>query len=193
MKYSKINTDEAKERIANAFIDLLESNSYSKISIKMICETTPISRNAFYYHFSGKEELVKWIVIKQFMKYCLPYFKFKENDIGTKMFFTYIYEQKDFYNAIYRVDNGELLRKSLLEAYKIGMSPENIKEYTNIVRRNKIRIDERICAAYINSAIAGVVLFWIEDGMKMSIDYVARDMTLLLTKSMEDIKDYHLY
>lgn len=185
--------NETKDRIAEAFIELLKTQPYNKISIKEICAATPTSRNAFYYHFDSKESLVEWIVIQHFLKYSLPYFKFKENDIGSKMFFKYIYDKKDFYNAIYQVNNGELLRKCLIEAYKIGMSRENIKEYARIVIKDKKRLDERIVAAYINSAVVGVIIFWISDGMKIPIKSIAGEMSLLLTKSMEDIRDYHMY
>ena len=185
--------NETKNKIAEAFIELLKTRPYNKISIKDICLTTPTSRNAFYYHFDSKEALVEWIVIQHFLKYSLPYFKFKEDDIGAKMFFKYIYEKQDFYNSIYQVNNGELLRKCLIEAYRIGMSKENIKEYARMVIKDKKRVDERIVAAYINSAIVGVIIFWISDGMRIPIKTLARDMSLLFTKSMEDIRDYHMY
>lgn len=193
MEYSKLNTDEVKEKIAESFVQLLKNTPYVKLTVKKICEATPISRNGFYYHFEGKEDVVKWIVIQHFLKYALPYFKFRKDYIGARAFFYYIYEKKDFYYAIFKVSNGELLRKSLIEAYRIGMSPNYITEYSRVVTKDKFRIDERTCAAYINSAIVGVILFWIEDGMKIPIKIIARDMDLLLTKSMEDIRDYHLY
>lgn len=193
MKYSKLNMDEVKERIANTFVQLLETISYSKITVKLICEATPISRNGFYYHFEGKEDLVKWIVIQHFLKYSLPYFKFREDHIGAKSFFSYIYERKEFYNAIYKADNGELLRKCLIEAYRIGMEPNYVVEYSRVVKKDSFRVNTRICAAYVNSAIVGVILYWIEDGMRIPIKELAKNMDLLLTKSMEDIRDYHLY
>lgn len=193
MKYSKLNTDEVKEKIADTFVQLVETTSYSKITIKHICEATPISRNGFYYHFDGKEDVVRWIVIQHFLKHSLPYFKFREDNIGAKTFFSYIYERKEFYYAIYRADNGELLRKSLMEAYRIGMMPDYVTEYSHAVKKDSFRVDTRICAAYVNSAIVGVIMFWIEDGMKIPIKEIAKNMDLLLTKSMEDVRDYHLY
>lgn len=184
--------NDAQEKIAGAYIELLKKNPYSKISIKNICEATPTSRNAFYYYFESKEALVKWIVIQHFMKYSFPYFKILDNNISTKSFFNYIYEYKEFYMGIYNADQGELLRKCLIAAYKVALEPENVKKYSKTVVKDKNKIDERICNCYSNAGTAEVIVFWIADGMRIPIEKIARDLSLMLTKSMEDVRDYYL-
>lgn len=185
-------TNDTKGKIADTFIELLKSKPYSKISIKDICEATPTSRYAFYYYFENKEALVQWIVIEQFIKYSVPYFAIFAENTATKSFFNYIYKRSEFYKAIYRYDQGMLLKKCLMEAYKSALEPELRKEFGKDVIKDKYRIDPRIYHSYANAGIAEVVVFWIGDGMKIPIEKVAKDLALMLNRSLEDVRDYYL-
>ena len=192
-KLGGIAMNETQDRIAQTFVELLKTRPYSKISIKNICESTPTSRNAFYYYFESKEALVKWIAIQHFLKYCFPFIKIRENNLSTKAFFNYILDYKSFYSAIYQYDGGELLRKCLMAAYNVSLDPEHVKEYAKNVVKDKNRIDSRVCLRYSNAGTAEVILFWISDGMRIPVEIIARDLMLMLTKSLEDVRDYYLY
>lgn len=105
------------QSIADALMRLLETKPYARVTIHNICEATPISRNAFYYHFDGKEAVVRWIAQQHYLKYCLPYFKIREGNISSKSFFQYVIDHRAFYTSIYQADNGLLLRRCLGEMY----------------------------------------------------------------------------
>lgn len=182
-----------KKKIADSFMKLLETKPYSKISINNICEATPVSRNSFYYHFEGKESVVKWIIVQHYLKYCLPYFKIREGNVSTKSFFQYILEYKNFYNAVFHIDQGQLLQKSLWEAYNVGLDRENVVEYAKPVVNCKEKVDFQVCLCYCNAGTAAVVTAWVENGMKMSVEKIAHDLSMMMTKSLEEIRDYHLY
>lgn len=47
----------AKERLENAFWELLEDREYHKITVTDIVREANVNRNSFYYHFSGLSEL----------------------------------------------------------------------------------------------------------------------------------------
>ena len=47
----------AKERLENAFWELLSEREYNKITVTDIVRTADVNRNSFYYHFSGLPEL----------------------------------------------------------------------------------------------------------------------------------------
>lgn len=185
--------EETKEKIAAALIRLLESKSYNKISIKDICDETHISRNAFYYHFNSKETLIQWIISQQFLKYSFPFFKIKADNVAAKSFFNYILERKNFYDRIYHIRNGQFLFDCLSHAYSIALEEEYVKEYANVKKKDRERIDPRICMRYSNAGTAAVVVFWIGDGMRIPVERIAKDLCLMLTKSLEDVRDLHLY
>ena len=47
----------AKDRLENAFWELLAEREYNKITVTDIVRTADVNRNSFYYHFSGLPEL----------------------------------------------------------------------------------------------------------------------------------------
>ncbi len=53
-----------RKRLQNALLKLLEENNLQDISIKDLCNTAQISRNAFYQNFGYKENLFNYIAAK---------------------------------------------------------------------------------------------------------------------------------
>ncbi len=52
---------ETKEIIANGFLTLINGKNPDKITVKDICKQSNVSRETFYYHFTDKYDLFKWI------------------------------------------------------------------------------------------------------------------------------------
>ena len=50
----------AKERLENAFWELLAERNYHKITVTDIAEDCGINRMTFYYHFRDIYDLVEW-------------------------------------------------------------------------------------------------------------------------------------
>lgn len=85
-----------KDQIAKALADLMKSKSYKSISIQMICKEASISRNTFYYHFKGKQELLEWICVRNYQKYCFPFHRFEESVLSSITIFDYIRKEPGF-------------------------------------------------------------------------------------------------
>lgn len=182
-----------KEIIADAMIHLVETVEYKKISIQRICETAHISRNAFYYHFENKEAVIQWIVDQQFVKYSLPFFKIHADNTSTKSFFGYILERKTFYRNVFLIDDGHLLFDCFRHAYAIALEEKHIKEYGYTKKKERQRINPEVCKCYANAGTAAVTVQWIREDMTTPVDQIAEDLRLMLTKSLEDVRDLHMY
>ena len=50
---------EARERILDAFWELLEDNECDKITVSMVCEKACCYRRTFYYHYDNMDDLVE--------------------------------------------------------------------------------------------------------------------------------------
>lgn len=61
--------DLTKHAIANAFIELLQSQPIEKITVKTIAETCGINRQTFYYHFADIYELMEWALDSELKKF----------------------------------------------------------------------------------------------------------------------------
>ena len=54
----------AKERLENAFWELLSEREYRKITVTDIVRTADVNRNSFYYHFTGLPELADSAILQ---------------------------------------------------------------------------------------------------------------------------------
>ena len=50
-----------KQALANSLKELMNTQGFSKISVKDIVEKCGMNRKSFYYHFKDKYDLVNWI------------------------------------------------------------------------------------------------------------------------------------
>lgn len=57
-----------KRALANAMKELIEGQSFQKISVGDICERCQMNRKSFYYHFRDKYDLVNWIFDTEFIE-----------------------------------------------------------------------------------------------------------------------------
>ena len=47
----------AREKLIDAFWDLLEAEPYTQMSVREVCRESGLNKNTFYYHFSDLDEL----------------------------------------------------------------------------------------------------------------------------------------
>lgn len=62
MNFTDLRIIKTRERLQNALLELLGSKELKAITVKEICEKAGISRNAFYQHYSYKEDLYDQMV-----------------------------------------------------------------------------------------------------------------------------------
>ena len=55
------NSEQTKRALAEGLKTALRSQEFDQITVADITECSEVSRNTFYYHFRGKQELVDWI------------------------------------------------------------------------------------------------------------------------------------
>lgn len=179
-----------KEKIAKTMMELMKVHHYSDITIQMICDATPVSRNSFYYHFKSKQDLLEWICIWNYQTYCLP----DHYDEGeTKTLLQYIYRFQDFYREIYNTDGGILLQHCLKEAHISGTSKEKVKEYTTLQQGPWRKINKNVYLNYATSGIAAVLTYWVATDFSIPIDDIAKDLAIMLTKPLTEVRDRYVY
>jgi AcrR family transcriptional regulator len=182
-----------QEHIADSFISLLRTHSYSGITIQMICDNTPASRNTFYYYFENKEKLVEWICFRDYMKYCFPYFQIKVDNIRTKSMFSCILKNKTFYTALSATDGGHLLRDCLIKVYSSGLSEEKVNEYARPTQNSQPKVGFEFFSRYLSAGTVAIIMSWIESGMTISVDDLVRDIALIFSKSPDEIITNYLF
>lgn len=187
-KYEK-ETD-IEKKIADTLHELICYKNYSKIKVEDIVESIPISRRTFYNYFHDKDEVIQYIITKQFMENAFPVCKAGFGKKGLIAFFRYIFEDKEFYLSIARYDNGHLLQDALIHTY--GQAVNRVKEYAHPVENREKRINPQIYMVYTHSALAATIVYWLKDGLKISVEDIARDAALMLEHSHSFVRDRYL-
>ena len=62
MNFTDLRIMKTQERLQNALLSLLETKALKAVTVKEICDKAGISRNAFYQHYSYKEDLYDQMV-----------------------------------------------------------------------------------------------------------------------------------
>ena len=179
-----------KQTIANILIELLERHFYKDISVRIICESVPISRSSFYNYFKNKDEIVKWFITQDYMANAFPIFKFHLKEKGVQTFFDYLKRNKNFYKKIYEYDDGNFLRECFMEAYFHSFS--FIKDISLNVDKKKGHINPDIFITYFSGGMSCVIAQWIKNDMDISEEDMAKDTYLMMEQPMGIVRDYYL-
>lgn len=65
---TKNNSEETRNQILNAALELFSRHGYDAASVKDICDAAQVSKGAFYHHFSSKQALFlqlmeRWLLV----------------------------------------------------------------------------------------------------------------------------------
>lgn len=178
-----------KDKIAATLLGLTESFSYQSITVTVLCEAVPISRQTFYHYFHSKDEVAEWFIIKDFTENALPLFRHHLKERGAAVFFTYIKDHPVFYRRLYEYRDGLFLERCLRAAYDYAANQSKL--FSRKVEPKSDRINPEVYRCYAASGIASVVLYWIRENMEIPIESVARDLYLMMEMPLGDVRDYY--
>ena len=156
-----------KLAIAFAFKELLLEKPLDKITVNDITEKCEMNRQTFYYHFHDILELTEWICeedAERALKENRTYDTWQE---GFLSIFEMIKKDKAFIINIYRnVPKDYLYRYLYRVTYQLlyGVIEETAEGM--IVREE----DKVFIANFYKYGFVGLVVEWIEDGMKVKVD-----------------------
>ena len=151
-------TVQTKQLIKNALIGLCQIQSFRKISVQKIAHEAKINRQTFYYHFTDKYDLLRWVYYEDCLHYLDPQALSLDNweEQALKMLKA-IAEQKEFYaNTVF--SDQKILQK----------------EFTTIIQQSFIQIfdqmdeekqlsktDKLFYARFFSYGCSGVLINWI--------------------------------
>lgn len=147
------------ESVTQAFLLLLDTKEYDKITITDICEKAGVSRNAFYNNFQTKENVFKRIVLDFnkdaiFRKFGSP-FNRKATVEWYINFFRTVQEYEKLFTLIIRYDFQNIYLNYVND---LLMDSESTDPKTKYVR------------LMWNGAIQNMTTEWIKNGMQESIE-----------------------
>lgn len=152
-----------KQLIHDAFIKMLNERSLKNVTVKDIAVACDINRNAFYYYYSDIYELLSEIFETELQKVIDEYndtLSWEESFILASHF---ALENK---TAIYHVYDS--MHKDEVVRYVHNVSGNVMSRYVDQCdKEGKAQdSDKQLIVAFYQCALSGMVIQWIETGMK---------------------------
>lgn len=170
-----------KQTIRTSLMGLLNERPLDKITIKDIVEDCGLNRNTFYYHFQDIYALVEDIfereaerVISQNMEH----FSWQEGLIESLQF---ALENK---KAIYHIYNS--VNREQLERYLFRITDDVMEKVVRYEARGLQVEDQdvRYIALFYKHAVVGLVLEWVQRGMRDDHEAVIQRMGYIFDGNM---------
>ncbi len=160
-----------KKLIKDSFIQLIEENGYSKVTVTDIVNKALINRNTFYLHYLDKEDLIDEILLENY--------KNKEPQIK-KILTKHVLENLNDPIKMQEMMLKDIFEQLLeeIELYRIFIMDPGLNGYLNKLKnniKNQIKIKtvkslhQQTTFEFIFEGAYGVIIEWIKN------DYTTKD------------------
>ena len=156
---------------------LLLKKPLDKITITDITTDCGISRMAFYYHFKDIYDLVEWSCVEDGTKALQGKKTYDSWTEGLTQIFEAVLENKPFIMNVYRNVDRERMERYLYHltyALIVGVVQEKSKDLDISGE------DKKFIANFYKYGFVGIMLEWIQEGMKEDIEELVNKMSLTL-------------
>lgn len=160
-----------KTLIKNSFLELIELNGYSKVTVTDIVEKAMINRNTFYLHYLDKEDLINEMISENYKK---------TEPLIRKILFKHFRENFDNpirMQELMLYDIFDHLLKEI-ELYRIFIMDPGLSGYLNKLKTtikrsmklSNIKTDaQKIAFEFIFEGVFGAIVEWIKN------DYASKE------------------
>lgn len=149
-----------KRILADSLKQLMAKEAFSKICVSDIVENCGFTRQAFYYHFKDKYDLMNWIYYTETASFMSHYDMANHWTDGLKDLCYYMQENKSFYiNALNTTGQNSF------QEYLYGY----LRDIAMAVIESKGRSFEEkweFTAEFMATTIVGLLVHWANDGME---------------------------
>lgn len=175
-----------KRAIAQALKSLAAELPLNRITIKLISEECGITRQTFYYHFRDIYALVEWIYAEEASKALGGRKTYDTWQEGYLMIFTYVLENRQFVIRTFHSLSREHLERFLYsETYALlkGVIDEKAAAMDC---GSRVREEEKaFIAHFYKYSFVGLMLDWIENGMKEEPQLIVNRVGTLIQGDIE--------
>ncbi len=182
-----MNTNESpdtKRLIADSLKELSKEKSFDKISVGEIAARSNVNRQTFYYHFQDKFGLLEWIYMEDYFRPNMKDLSWDNWDVCLTGILEAVYRDRAF--CINTIKHTEEIVKVyfLRDAESIFDSAiEYLRGQVGFGDQALIRInadEQRYIARFFAYGVCGMLIEWIQQGMKEEPSLVASRMQKLL-------------
>lgn len=171
-----------KKVLAESLKKFLFKKSLDKITIVDLVHDCGINRQTFYYHFGNIYDLIEWIYTTETSRALGSKKTYKNWEQGFLQIFEYVLENKFFVIRTYNSLSREYLEKYLYSVtydLLMGVVQEKAEGFSVDFK------DKKFIADFYKYAFVGVMLEWIQGGMKDNPKYIINRIVGIIQGDIE--------
>lgn len=149
-----------RKAIAKSLKELMETESFAKISVSDIMNHCQMRRQSFYYHFQDKYELLSWIYQQETKENSIDFIDYSDFEEIFFHLIHYFYENQSFYRKALAVKEQNSFSDYLYKHTKT-LYLSLIKDPEKGTLSNEHRI---FLASYYSHGFVGLIKDWLEQG-----------------------------
>lgn len=169
-----------KRTIAEATQALLLERHVKKLTVKDIVEQCHITRQAFYYHFEGIPELLRWMIDGYFEKTMEEAMAQENGEAGLRCFFVLAINAAPYVERGMKSNYGEELKRLLRQSFQryFALASRQKNFYPNCTHSQL-----EIILRYHSHAILGLLEEWTEEDTQR-LDQIVHTIYHLMTAEL---------
>lgn len=166
-----------KRVIAEATQTLLTERHVKKLTVKDIVEQCHITRQAFYYHFEGIPELLRWMIERYFEQVMEKTLAQEDGEAGLRCFFVMAIHTAPYVEHGMKSNYGEELKRLLSQCFQryFTLASERKNIYPNCTR-----FQMKMIQRYHSQAILSLLEEWTEEDTEQ-LDQVVHTIYHIMT------------
>ena len=155
-----------KQLIRRKFIECLEKEPISRISVKEIAELCEINRNTFYYYYKDIYAVLEDVLTLELEQVMKDYHETDRWEDGFLRSASFALEHKNLVNHVYHS-----LQREDLERFLFSIAGLVMERYVADLNKGigAPKEDEKLIAYFYQSALTETVLQWIGRGMNEDV------------------------
>ena len=182
-----IRVKKTKRSLINAFIELANKKNINLISVNEIVKMAELNRGTFYLHYENKEDFINTIsneILDEFVMWIkraqkinsIKSEKFNSNKPKDTLYemFSFVGENHKFFSTMLGENGLTVFRDKMQETIKNRVYKELIH---SIKLEGKCVVDKDILFEFTSSSCMGLILYWLNNGRKESVEYMAEELT----------------
>lgn len=171
-----------KKALAHSLKQVMQELPLSKITVKQIVNHCGVNRQTFYYHFQDIYDLLGWIYQTEAIDNLSPFRSYHTWTQGLYTIFTYIEN-----NRVFCLNTLHSLARSHLDSYLYAATYDLMLGVVHEVSSGMRVADEdkSFLANFYTLAFTGLVIQWMQDGMKEPPSLIVERLSELMEGNFE--------
>lgn len=172
----------SQEAIKAAMIELMSEKDFDGITIQDIADRANVSRGTVYLHYTDKFDLVTKLISAHMRELYILNKSTAESDHVHRTFLWVKYFEQNymFFSTMLSSKCSYFLHSQFMD-----LLATLTKYDLNVTDLKSRGINEDIMIHFIGSAIAGLIEWWISQGMPVSPQVLAEQLGMLIDKNLK--------